>query len=453
MNLIAAPLRFGLNLFLASCLLPVDFGQMVIPAAIVSLSAVLVDSGFKASLIQKSTLKNNHCSTVFFVNLGVSCILFLLFTLLALPIELFFNIENLSVLIIVTSFSLVLRSLSMVHEARMQIRGRYGLLIFIEMLSYIIGYGIAIIMAKKGYGALSIAVMSITTAIGYTGGLWMSERFLPQYDLISRRLFWMHWRMGRSLLGQGVLEVFSEKIDEILLGKFIGISKLGIYSKGREYTNTLGVIGSKFFARPWFSVMSKYSGNKIFFFERYKLAFAGLSGAGILLIAFNFYLGSTFINLVLGAQWSAMAGLFTYFVASIATYYLVVFNKYSILALGKPAINLKIELYYNFLKLSLLTMIFIFLVKNPDLIIFLILLDIGAKLIMLFFQGLSLNKFLHKQSAFIIYLCTLLLLFPFIVSLVVTSPLIFGIATLFSLVMVLVVIFTVFQKKIYLPSE
>src|SRR5690606_26336004 len=123
---IAAPLRFGLNLFLASCLLPVDFGQMVIPAAIVSLSAVLVDSGFKASLIQKSTLKNNHCSTVFFVNLGVSCILFLLFTLLALPIELFFNIENLSVLIIVTSFSLVLRSLSMVHEARMQIRGRYG---------------------------------------------------------------------------------------------------------------------------------------------------------------------------------------------------------------------------------------------------------------------------------------------------------------------------------------
>lgn len=416
MNFISAPVRFGLNLYLASCLLPSDFGAMVIPAVIISLSTILVDSGFKASLIQKNTLKNSHSSTIFFVNFLVSFILFILFVAISVPLESFFEIENLSILIILTSCSLVIKSLSMVNEARMQIKGHYGQLIFIELLSYIIGYTIAILLAKKGYGPISIAVMSLIASLFYTLGLVYRERFLPRYILISRKLFFLHWRMGKSLLGQGLLEVFSEKIDEIVLSKFIGVNKLGLYSKGREYSGTLGIIGSKFFARPWFSIMSKFSSNKIFFFKRFKLAYICLVGVGLGLVVGNYFFGVLFIEKFLGSQWVSLASLFNYFIASSALYYLVVFNKYSILALGKSSINLRIEMYYNSIKILLLFLIFIFLNKSTHLIIFLVGLDIITKIIMLIIQGVFFNKILYSKTGAVINLYSLLLIVPFIIS-------------------------------------
>lgn len=426
MNLVAAPLRFALNLLLASFLMPSDYGAMVIPAVIVGISTVLVDSGFKASLIQKNTLKSNHCSTIFFVNLFVSIILFVLFLLISKPLQLFFNIDNLTVLIVVTSFSLVIRSISMVSEARMQIEGSYGRLIFIEMISYVIAYLVAIYMARQGYGALSIAFLALVSAFFYTFFLLMVDRFMPNIKLVSKKLFLIHWRMGKNLLGQGLLEVFSDKVDEVILGKFIGVSKLGSYSKGREYSNTLGVIGSKFFARPWFSVMSKHSSNKHYFTEKFRLAFVGLIVIGCLLISGNYFLGHFFIEKTLGAQWLPLVDLFKYFILSTAMYYLVVFNKYTILALGKSKANFTIEIIYSISRLSALILIFILFKNKPNLIYYLIGLDIFAKCLMLVLQSYFFNKILYNKSAYFIISNTLLLLIIFTVSILNLNVLIYA---------------------------
>lgn len=438
MNLVAAPLRFTLNLLLASFLMPSDYGAMVIPAVIVGISTVLVDSGFKASLIQKNTLKSNHCSTIFFVNLFVSIALFVLFLLLSKPLELFFNIENLTVLIIVTSFSLVIRSISMVSEARMQIQGSYGRLIFIELISYVIAYLVTIYMARQGYGALSIAFLALVSAFFYTILLLAVDRFVPNIKLVSKKLFWIHWRMGKSLLGQGLLEVFSDKVDEVILGKFIGVSELGSYSKGREYSNTLGVIGSKFFARPWFSVMSKHSTNKPYFTEKFRLAYVGLIIVGSLLMSGYYYVGDFFIEFTLGAQWLPLADLFKYFILSTAMYYLVVFNKYTILALGKAKVNFTIEIIYSITRLSALALIFILFRNETNLIYFLIGLDVAAKCLMLIIQSYFFNRILNNKLAYFIILNTILLLVIFTFSIFNSNPFIYAAGVLFILFILMI---------------
>lgn len=403
MNLIASPIRFALNIYLASCLLPSDYGSVVIPLVIISLSDVLIDAGFKASLIQKSTLKYSHCSTIFFTNLVVSISLFLLFVVLAYPLEGYFKIHNLAILIIFSSFSLIIRSLGMVTEARLQIKGKYGKLIFVELISNIIAYAIAIYLAKNSYGPFSLIAMLLCSEIGYNLGLYILERFIPNRHLVSKKLIKLHWRMGKSLLGQGLLETFTNKIDEIILGKFIGISRLGIYSKGREYSNTLGVIGSKFFARPWFSIMSKSSANKKFFTKRYYFAFLLLVIIGFFLITCNYFLGATFIEHVMGNQWAGLVKLLDYFVISTCMYYLVTFNKYTILAMGKPHVNLKIESFYSFFRIIGLFIIFLFFSKSVYLVYFLIGLDIASRILMVIIQSVSLSIILsHNLKLFII---------------------------------------------------
>ncbi|MFD2872522.1 oligosaccharide flippase family protein [Mucilaginibacter ximonensis] len=418
MNLLASPVRLGLNIYLASCLLPKDFGAVVIPLVIISLSDVLIDAGFKASLIQKSTLKNSHCSTIFFSNLLASVGLFLFFLLLAFPLQSYFQIPNLAVLIIIASFSLIIRSLGMVTEARLQIRGKYGQLIFTESLSYFVAYGVGIYLAKKGYGPFSLIIMSLLSEIGYNLGMYKIEKFVPSFKLVSKKLLALHWRMGKNLFGQGLLETFSNKVDEIILGKFININKLGTYSKGREYSNTLGVVGSKFFARPWFSVMSKHSLNKQFFVNRYRFAYLILVTSGFCLIAGNYLLGGPFIIHVMGRQWVGLVYPFKFFMISTAMYYLITFNKYTVLALGKPEVNFRIESMYSMFRITMLICIFLFFQRSAVLIYLLISTDVLSRLLMVTVQSYSLSKILYHDLKLFVNGAMLLVIITGVLSLI-----------------------------------
>ncbi len=394
MNLIAAPIRFALNLYLAATLMPSDYGVMVIPAIIISFSKILIDSGLKSSLIQKATLKNSHNSSIFFVNIGVSSILFLFFIIISKPLEYFFNIESLALLICLASLSLMIRSFALVNEARLQIKGKYGKLIFIELISYVIAYTVAIYMAKKNYGPFSLVAMGIISSFIYTSLLLATDNFIPKWKVVSKKLIFFHWRMGKSLLMQGVLETISNKADEVILSKFIGVSKLGEYSKGREYSNTLGIIGSKFFARPWFSIMSKYSSNKTFFSAKYNFANLLLVLGGVFLVFGNYFFGEQVIILTLGEKWKSLVELFNYFVISIALYYLVTFNKYTILALGKAEVNLKLESYYTVFRLVSLILVFFIFLNDKNIIIYLLLLDILSRTLLMTLQAWSLGNLL-----------------------------------------------------------
>jgi O-antigen/teichoic acid export membrane protein len=437
MNLIAAPIRFALNLYLASTLLPSDYGIMVIPAIIISFSNILIDSGLKTSLIQKATLKNSHSSSIFYVNIGVSLVLFIFFVSVSKSLEYYFNIESLALLICLAALSLLIKSFALVNEARFQIKGKYGKLIFIELISYVVAYLVAIYMAKDNYGPLSLAAMGIVSSLLYAFLLFITDDFKPKWKLVSKKLVFFHWRIGKPLLMQGVLETISDKVDEVVLSKFIGISKLGEYSKGREYSNTLGIIGSKFFARPWFSIMSKYSSNKILFSAKYMLAYLLLVLGGTFLIFGNYFFGKSLILFTLGDKWTSLIELFNYFVISIALYYLVTFNKYTILALGNAEVNLKLESYYAAFRFSSLVLVFIFF-NNDHLIIFLLLLDILSKTLLIILQALSLSNLLLEvkiKKSLIMYTSLILLLssIPFFVNLGVKSFTISFIVIIFAI--------------------
>ena len=87
--------------------------------------------------------------------------------------------------------------------------------------------------------------------------------------------------------------------------------------------------------------------------------------------------------------------LFDFFVVSIALYYLVTFNKYSILALGKPEVNLKLESYYAIFRFISLLVVFSFF-RGEDIIIYLLILDILSRTLLIIFQASSMSFLLSE---------------------------------------------------------
>ena len=69
---------------LARILLPSDFGALELVLVITSISNVLVDSGFSKALIRDKKATDLDKSTVFWVNIAIASILYLVLFLFAL---------------------------------------------------------------------------------------------------------------------------------------------------------------------------------------------------------------------------------------------------------------------------------------------------------------------------------------------------------------------------------
>lgn len=374
-------------------LLPLDYGKMVIPSIIIGLSTLLVDSGLKSSLIQKQSLNSSHHSTVFFSNIIFGFIL----GIIIIAISFIFENREIRRLIVLSTPIIIISSTTIVNEARLQIKAKFSNLVYSEFIAYVLAYIIAIILAKNKFGVYCLIAFSFFCSFFYSMILFFEEQFIPKIREFSIVKFLYHWKMGRPLLATGLLESTVEKFDEFILSSNVNPSKLGIFSKGKELTSIVSVIGSKLFSRPWFSLMSKHSSNYNYFKSKYLPAYNLLLIFGTFVITSYFLVGDYLVKLFLGENWIELINVLPLFLISTALYYVIVFNKYSILAIGLPNYNLKTEILFSILKISLLLSIFLFWSKSIFILYFLISIDIFSKIIVLSYQHLILGKLFNEN--------------------------------------------------------
>ena len=153
-----------------------------------------------------------------------------------------------------------------------------------------------------------------------------------------------------------------------------------------------------------------------------------------------------FIKKTLGAEWEPLVPLFKYFIISTAFYYIVTFNKYTFLALGKPEINLKIEIFYTIARIVGLLIIFLFFTKSQFLLFFLIGLDIMVRLLMVILQSAGFAKLFGRNIKYYINLVTIALVFFGVFSILNTNLYFYG--ALLMLWMVVFLVVFLFDKKI-----
>jgi teichuronic acid exporter len=420
LNLIFSPLRFLLNLYLASLLTPGDYGLMVIPIIIISISEFLIDSGFRTSLIQKSSLNSKHSSTIFIFNFIFSLLIFFILILISSNLLNIHIFKNIQFYIYTSATILLIKSFSMIPEARMQIKSQFTSLLYFEFASYLFAYILVIIYSKYYDTRYSLILLFLFSSLFYTLFVFLKEKFIPKISDFSNKLILFHWRTGKKILFQGFLELLTDKVDELTMTNFLNNSNLGIYSKGKELSNTIGVVGSKFFSRPWFSLMSKFSNDRDYFRNKFLLAtYLLLIAINSLLILSNLF-GVFFITYFLGNKWVSLISFYKYLTLFSAMYILFVFNKYTISALGYFKHNLKIEKYFVLIKFLFLFLVISFLYFNNlnfmTIIIAFIIIEIFSKFLIILLQIKYISKWLIiNPSKLFSNILLILLLFCFFI--------------------------------------
>lgn len=129
-------LTFISNLVLARILMPSDFGYIGMLHIFIAISQVFINGGLGSALIQKKDVSHIDYSTVFYWNILLSLIFFVLLYLSAPYIAGFYKMHLLKDILRVQSIILLINSFSLVQSIQLQKNLRFKLCLLEILLQH-----------------------------------------------------------------------------------------------------------------------------------------------------------------------------------------------------------------------------------------------------------------------------------------------------------------------------
>lgn len=223
-------ITFAVSVILARLLLPSDFGTIAMFTVVMSIASVLVDGGMSSSLIRSAEVDDRDLSTVFWFNLGVAVVMYIIIFVSAPWIAGFYKVEILTPVIRVYSVSLIIKSSTAVQSTRFVKAMDFRTLFKIQLPSLIIGALSGVVMAFSGFGIWTLVFYPLIQAA--VGGiqLWFYSKWKPLL-IFDRAKFKQHFSFGYKMTLSGLLETVFNNIYTILIGKYFSSAQLGYYNR------------------------------------------------------------------------------------------------------------------------------------------------------------------------------------------------------------------------------
>ena len=148
-NVAQHAVSFVVSIVLARLLSPDDYGLLGIIAVFTAICMALVGGGFGAALIRKQDASDEDYSTAFWVNLGMSMLLYVVIYFCSPLIALFFGRDELVSLTRVSSLGIIVVALALVQQTRLNKRIDFKtqtkITLIAAIASGIIGIGMALL--------------------------------------------------------------------------------------------------------------------------------------------------------------------------------------------------------------------------------------------------------------------------------------------------------------------
>jgi len=115
-SIIGQGITFFVGIILARLLSPKEFGLIGMLIIFISISQLLIDSGFSHALIRKQNCSQQDYSTVFYFNIVLGISLYFLLFIAANAISVFFHEPTLKPLIRVLGLAIIINSFTIIQN-------------------------------------------------------------------------------------------------------------------------------------------------------------------------------------------------------------------------------------------------------------------------------------------------------------------------------------------------
>lgn len=301
-KLVNTGVSFVFSMVLARLLGPSEYGLVGMTTVFMTFFNVFITSGLGSSLIRTKDTTREDYSTIFYFNLVVCLISYIILYLGAPYIANFYNKPILKDIVRVLGITLIIGGLSMVQSSIRTKQINFKIETIISFSSTIIAGIISITLAFNGYGVWSIVWQNVINAILSSLMFWVTSEWRPHF-FFSYTLLKKHLSYGINYLRSQLTICVSDNIFYFVIGKYYSPSSLGLYTRAETLVNLFSKNIEQTLNSIIFPTLCKINDDR----ERLVSVFNDFLSVTSFLAAFftlNFVaVSDNFISVALGAKW------------------------------------------------------------------------------------------------------------------------------------------------------
>lgn len=227
-------IQFLVMIVMARLLTPKDYGLVGMVAIFIAVAQSLVDSGFSQALIRKQNRTETDNSTVFYFNIVVGILLYLVLFAIAPLVADFYDSPELTALMRVICLSVVFNSFVVVQRALLTVNIDFKTQAKASLTAAVVSGVIGIGMAYSGFSYWSIVAQQLVNLGLNTLLLWIFTRWRPRW-IYSWGSFGELFTFGSKLMVSGLLDVVYRNMYLLVIGKVFTASSLGYYTRANQF--------------------------------------------------------------------------------------------------------------------------------------------------------------------------------------------------------------------------
>ena len=254
-------LSFISGIILARLLTPEDYGCIGMLSIFMLIANTFVDGGFASALIQKKRPKQEDYSTIFFFNLGMSLLMYIILFLAAPFIARFYKMPLLSSVLRVQGLVLIINALSLIQSNQLKKQFLFKKLAIVTLLASFISIVVTIFMAYKGFGVWALVAMNLITAIIPAVVYWLTNKWIPKF-VFSKTSFKELFKFGFFMFLTNLINTFCNNIQGLLIGRFYNPATMGYYSKAKSTEELASTSISNTIGQVTYPLYAEYQNDK-----------------------------------------------------------------------------------------------------------------------------------------------------------------------------------------------
>ncbi len=233
-NISGSGITFIVGIILARILSPAEFGVIGILTILIAVSNSIVDSGFSNALIRKKNANEIDYNTVFYVNVVLGGVMYLILFFSSPAIARFFELPILVPTLRVISLILIFNALAIIQKTKLVKAIDFKTQAKVSIIASLVSAAVGIGMALCGYGVWALVGQQLSRQFCNTLFLWLFNWWVPQW-VFSWESFRQLFGFGSKLLLAGLTYAIYQNVYQFVIGKFYTKENLGQYTRAQQF--------------------------------------------------------------------------------------------------------------------------------------------------------------------------------------------------------------------------
>lgn len=212
-----------------------DFGVVAIGMMVISFTEIFSELGMTVGIIHKQDITENQYSSVYWMNVMMSIVMFGLLWLVSPLLAIFYKEPILSKIIPLFGIQILCNAFGKMFQTIKSKNLEYSFISIVRILSCVVGFICTVVFALLGWGVYSL-VWGQIIQIALNQGIYAIKghkqiRIKFHFNFTEIKDF---VKIGSYRLGSQVLDFVSSKIDVFLIGRYFGMDDLGVYNIAKD---------------------------------------------------------------------------------------------------------------------------------------------------------------------------------------------------------------------------